>query len=237
MASKALLLPHARPRLLYQSNHRRRKVEVHVTPCLVTYPLGEVLINPSNPRLSGVADFSYFPRGGPVPEQAPSVHLHHIMPYVSSWGGMDVSQGLLSGEAVLDGLVHQRGGWRLRLECWKRRWFRKEPCPVGEAVATTGGDLGYSRVIHTTPPFYRDDDAVPMLRQCYRSALRLVNEERVACPLIEAGCRGFPEGFALDTAAIAAKEWLTSSAEGAQTLAFGFLSEELGSSFVTRMET
>jgi len=53
------------------------------------------LINPANPNLSGVRDFPYFPRGGPVPKKQPNLQAHHIMGYVSQWGGMDVGSGAL----------------------------------------------------------------------------------------------------------------------------------------------
>ena len=53
------------------------------------------LINPANPNLSGPNSFPYFARGGPQPKQQPNRHAHHIMGYVSQWGGMDVGRGEL----------------------------------------------------------------------------------------------------------------------------------------------
>ena len=41
-----------------------------------------ILINPANPQLSGVSQFPYFPRGGPVPKKFPNKDAHHIMGYV-----------------------------------------------------------------------------------------------------------------------------------------------------------
>ena len=35
--------------------------------------------------------------------------------YVSSWGGMEVGQGMLYATSVVDGLVHQLGGWKVGL--------------------------------------------------------------------------------------------------------------------------
>jgi hypothetical protein len=52
-----------------------------------------VLINPSNPHLTGPRSFPYFPRGGPQPDRRPDAEAHHVMGYVSRWGGMDVGRG------------------------------------------------------------------------------------------------------------------------------------------------
>eukprot|EP00568_Trieres_chinensis_P013803 CAMPEP_0183294958 /NCGR_PEP_ID=MMETSP0160_2-20130417/3089_1 /TAXON_ID=2839 ORGANISM="Odontella Sinensis, Strain Grunow 1884" /NCGR_SAMPLE_ID=MMETSP0160_2 /ASSEMBLY_ACC=CAM_ASM_000250 /LENGTH=132 /DNA_ID=CAMNT_0025456351 /DNA_START=36 /DNA_END=430 /DNA_ORIENTATION=- len=77
-------------------------IEVWSTTCVVTnFGLGgagggprcSVLVNPANPDLCGVSNFPYFPRGGPVPKRKPNVEAHHIMGYVSSWGGMEVGTG------------------------------------------------------------------------------------------------------------------------------------------------
>ena len=105
------------------------------------------------------------------------------MGYVSRWGGMDVGRGMLLSAETVDGLVHQLGGTRLRVECslvppHRRRRCRDghggpgdappspsssssvdgEICPVGYAVATSPGGDGlrrhYDAIIHTTPPFY-----------------------------------------------------------------------------------
>jgi hypothetical protein len=48
------------------------------------------LMNPANPQLSGVSQFPYFPKGGPVPPRYPTKDAHPIMGYVRgngiSWG-------------------------------------------------------------------------------------------------------------------------------------------------------
>ena len=75
------------------------------------------LINPANPNLSGPNAFPYFPRGGPQPTLQPNRHAHHIMGYVSQWGGMDVGSGMMFSAETIDGLLHQLGGLRFRAEC------------------------------------------------------------------------------------------------------------------------
>lgn len=53
------------------TKRKRRTIEVYVTSCIVTnFSLSEckkILINSANQDLSGVSNFSYFPKGGPVP--------------------------------------------------------------------------------------------------------------------------------------------------------------------------
>ena len=251
MSSKALLLPHVLPRLVgsvtivSRVRGRRRTVEVYQTPCIVlsgNLDGCDTLINPSNPDLTGASAFPYFPRGGPVPgedRRSSLQEVHHIMGYVSRWGDVDVSRGLLLPENVIDGLVHQYAGWRLRLECWAKRlesslaWpgSREQPCPVGSAVVTSAGDLRpiYQQIVHTTPPFFLTTDdgsnntknvyhAQDQLMQCYRKAWKLgfsgSRTARLATPLLAAGCRGFPLDVALSVAVDASTEWLMPSPHG-----------------------
>ena len=98
---------------------KKRSVEVWVSTCIVTNgpPGCSALVNPSNPYLTGPAGFPYFARGGPQPSRQPGRHAHHIMGYVSSWGGMDSGDGMMFSAETVDGLVHQHGGLRLRAEC------------------------------------------------------------------------------------------------------------------------
>ena len=182
-------------------------MQVYQTPCLV---LGDnldgcdTLINPANPGLTGTSNFSYFPRGGPVPKHTKRWLLlrdvHPIMGYVSRWGDVDVSRGLLLPENVLDGLVHQHAGWRLRAElCFVKRKMAArlsavvgntsstEPCPVGTAVVTSAGALRpkYQWIVHTAPPFFSSEEDPSSiitkensgerqrLYQCYHNSWRL----------------------------------------------------------------
>jgi O-acetyl-ADP-ribose deacetylase (regulator of RNase III) len=157
-----------------------------------------ILINPSNPELSGTSNFPYFPKGGPVPSE-PVETMHkdwQPLGYVSHWGSMNTGDGILFPISAVDGLVHQLGGWRLRLECrWKQLLSNHstttgQPCPVGAAVGTwySGPELEYDQIVHTTPPFYdkyHDNDTTTndnntntpnhhqLLQQCYRNALSL----------------------------------------------------------------
>jgi O-acetyl-ADP-ribose deacetylase (regulator of RNase III) len=204
MISKAFYKPSVPPELIYRSacSTGRRAIEVWVTSCIVhkTFPKftqSSILINPSNPELSGTSNFPYFPKGGPVPaEKVKSMHKDwQPLGHVSYWGSMNTGDGILFPVSVVDGLVHELGGWRLGLECRWKQWMSRpnggQPCPVGEAVVTlhSGPELEYDQIVHTTPPFYnythqhedknnndnnnKTQNHHQLLQDCYRNALSL----------------------------------------------------------------
>ncbi|GAX14494.1 hypothetical protein FisN_11Hh045 [Fistulifera solaris] len=221
MSSKALYLQRVDPSILYRyqsPQKNRRFIEIWKTPCIVS-KFGKqseancsILVNPANPQLSGVTQFPYFPRGGPVPKRPPRISAHHIMGYVTEWGGMDVGNGMLFPVSVVDGLVHLHGGWKLQAECkWLNMKHGGEPCPVGSAVKTSAGNATlaehYDTIIHTTPPFYQHhEESERRLADCYQSALKIAFTQhkngvrRVAIPLLGAGARGFPLDVAVQVA-------------------------------------
>lgn len=234
MSSKALYLQRANPTILYRHQgpeNNLRSVEIWKTACIVSN-FGKqfdakcsVLVNPSNPELSGVTKFPYFPRGGPVPKTPPRISAHHIMGYVTEWGGMDVGNGMLFPVSVVDGLVHLHGGWKLQAECkWASVKRGGEPCPVGTAIQTSAGNSilaeHYDTVVHTTPPFYKyHEEPERLLGRCYQSALEIAFSQtprsengarRVAVPLLGAGARGFPWEVAVQVAAQNVWRWCNS---------------------------
>lgn len=264
---------------------RKRSIEVLTTTCIVTNfgmkrgraggtdgdASGEsassscsVLINPANPSLSGVSDFPYFPKGGPQPKKQPTKDAHHIMGFVTQWGGMDVGEGMMFSAAVVDGLVHQLGGVRLAAECKLKGLLRGGgvTCPEGTSIVTSPGGselrAEYDRIVHTVPPFFKhppreDCDVVEMLRSCYRSSLDLAfdtfdygsaEEQRVAVPLLGAGCRGFPVDIAIKVAAEESVKWMNpplnecdiSSETGQQVVAFGLLEEDTALKLIDAIE-
>lgn len=208
------------PKLIqtYQTKHLKLNIEIWETTCIVTNfsDKANILINPANPSLSGVSKFPYFPRGGPEPKLPPTKDAHPIMGYVTSWGGMDVGNGMMFSANVVDGLVHQLGGKRLAQEL-QTNIQEQDRIKEGNAVWTSGvGDYQY--LIHTVPPFYNssrgdgeDDygnDSNALLQKCYQSSLDLAIQKyqptnnqkdiRLACPLLGAGCRGFSVESAID---------------------------------------
>eukprot|EP00977_Amphora_coffeiformis_P018251 scaffold6345_cov155-Amphora_coffeaeformis.AAC.3 len=255
MSSKALYLSKVAPRLWYRHEIGHTAIEVWTTTCVVlnfgktTAANCTVLINPCNPQLSGVAKFPYFPRGGPVPAQPPTKDLHHIMGHVSQWGGMEVGHGMLFPVSVVDGLVHNFGGMYLDMEL---KWYRmmkrsgREPCPTGTAVRTTAGkdrlNEAYDSVLHTAPPFYRrpehpNDDPTQQLYQCYRNALNLLesHDERVATPILGAGCRGFPMDVASTIASQAIRDWCRDNQDRNVTIALALLEESWAQQMMTNL--
>ena len=119
MLSKAWYQPSVLPKLIARfdasstsTTARKKAIEIWTTTCIVTnmgrggdsvhidsssssnhLPQCSILINPSNPNLTGPNSFPYFPKGGPQPTSLPNRHAHHIMGYVTQWGGMDVGSG------------------------------------------------------------------------------------------------------------------------------------------------
>jgi O-acetyl-ADP-ribose deacetylase (regulator of RNase III) len=247
MSSKALYLSKVPPKLIRRFDAGPRAIEIWTTTCIilnfeVNHATSSALINPANPQLTGTSQFSYFPRGGPVPKKVPQISAHHIMPYVSQWGGIEVEHGMMFDTSVVDGMVHLYGGWGLQMELLRKRlqarFIRpRDACPVGEAVMTSAGSerlaLTYNHVIHTAPPFYRhtDDKENPecALRACYANSLRLAeNHDRIATPILGAGCRGFPMDVAFDIAAESSVAWCRDGSNHTkqQTLSFGLLEAE-----------
>lgn len=223
--STAWYKPSVLPKLIksFPSKSAHKQIEVWTTTCIVTNfgkatkePRCSVLVNPANPSLSGVKKFPYFPRGGPEPKEQPKKYEHHIMGYVSQWGGMEVGSGMLFPANVVDGLVHQLGGWKLSLYC-KLVSIEHEKCHIGQAVSTYAGgkelDVHYDEIIHTVPPFYSHyESPLLALANCYQSSLSLAFKEKneskkVAFPLLGAGARGFPLDDAIEIAAVESLKW------------------------------
>ena len=120
------------------------------------------------------------------------------------------NRSLLGGGGV-DGAIHRRGGPRILAECRRIREERfPDGLPVGQAVATTGGDLAAAHVIHVVGPVYgREPDAPGLLASCHREALRVADElgaRSIAFPAISTGAYGYPldEAAAVAIAAVRA---------------------------------
>jgi len=251
--SKRFFKPSIGPELLHRiSRSSNRSIEIWTTTCIVTN-FGKsrvhatLLINPGNPQLSGVRNFPYFPRGGPVPKEKPmSMHKDwQPLGYVSQWGGMEVGTGMLYPVSVVDGLVHQQGGWRLELECRMQKIMAMngDVCPVGSAVKTSAGCKllkdEYDEIVHTTPPFYKfHENPHEYLSLCYERALKKAFEShlRVATPLLGAGARGFPESEAIAVAAQMTNEWCTKDSTDSQCIIFGLLEPRQARELIDQLE-
>jgi O-acetyl-ADP-ribose deacetylase (regulator of RNase III) len=158
---------------------------------------------------------------------------------------MELKEGMMFAGNVVDGLVHELGGWPLRIQC-----MMKDEVPVGKAVSTGPGGRRlrqeYNQIIHTVPPFYKHhENPKQYLSECYRNALSLAFSQaeygsssiRVACPLIGAGGRGFPLETAIRVAATESVRWRDSDGTGNNfTIAFGIPDETTAVALVDAIE-
>ena len=105
------------------------------------------------------------------------------------------NRSLLGGGGV-DGAIHRRGGPKILEACRElRATTLPEGLAVGDAVATTAGDLPARWVIHTVGPVYGTSDDAGSLAKCHVSALAVANGlglESVAFPAISTGVFGYP---------------------------------------------
>jgi O-acetyl-ADP-ribose deacetylase (regulator of RNase III) len=106
------------------------------------------------------------------------------------------NSSLLGGGGV-DGAIHRRGGPAILVECRRLRASRYgKGLPIGQAVATTAGDLDARWVIHTVGPVHSaSEDRSDLLASCYRESLRVADElgaRTVAFPAISTGVYRWP---------------------------------------------
>lgn len=106
------------------------------------------------------------------------------------------NSSLLGGGGV-DGAIHRRGGPAILEECRRlRSGDLSGGLPVGQAVATTAGNLPARWVIHTVGPVYtKGEDNNGPLTSCFRESLRVSDElgaRTVAFPAISTGVYHYP---------------------------------------------
>ena len=105
-----------------------------------------------------------------------------------------------SGSGGLDEQVHLVAGPELYKEC--AALGRLE---IGQAALTKAYRLGCRKIIHTVAPWWSGREVeLELLRECYRSSLRLALDEgltELAFPLIGSGTRAFPKETVLEIAA------------------------------------
>lgn len=127
------------------------------------------------------------------------------------------NSGLLGGGGV-DGAIHRAGGPSILAECRELRRTRyRDGLPVGQAVATTGGELPARWVIHTVGPRYsRSEDRSHLLASCHTESLHVADElgaRTVAFPAISTGVYGYPLEEAAPVAIRAVREAATAVEE------------------------
>jgi O-acetyl-ADP-ribose deacetylase len=145
------------------------------------------------------------------------------------------NSSLLGGGGV-DGAIHKAGGPAILNECRKLRSERfPEGLPVGQAVATTAGDLPARWVIHTVGPRYGIDEPAPeLLAKCHTSVLAVAEEldaRSVAFPAISTGVYGYP----IDEAADVAIRTVRSAETFVKTITFVLWNEDIYREFETAL--
>ncbi len=124
------------------------------------------------------------------------------------------NSSLLGGGGV-DGAIHRAAGPGLLEACREvRRTAYPGGLPVGEAVATAGGDLPARWVIHTVGPNWYAGERDPLLlARCFTRSLEVAQElgaSDVAFPAVSAGIYGWGAARVADIAVAAVAAHTTS---------------------------
>ncbi|HEY6968478.1 MAG TPA: O-acetyl-ADP-ribose deacetylase [Candidatus Angelobacter sp.] len=125
---------------------------------------------------------------------------------------VNAANSSLMGGGGVDGAIHRAAGPALLEECKKIR-AKRGPLPAGQAVSTSGANLGAKYVIHTVGPiWYGGQSNEPeTLASCYRESLRLATElecASISFPSISTGAFGYPVHEAAQVALQAVVEHL-----------------------------
>lgn len=102
----------------------------------------------------------------------------------------------LMGGGGVDGAIHRAGGPAILEEC-KQIISIQGPLPPGKAVASTGGRLKATYVIHTVGPIWHGGTKgeARILASAYRECLKVAADMKltsVAFPSISTGAYGYP---------------------------------------------
>lgn len=131
---------------------------------------------------------------------------------------VNAADSSLMGGGGVDGAIHRRGGPAILEECRQLRDSQYGGgLPVGQAVATTAGDLPARWVVHTVGPVHSpDEDRSALLASCYRASLQVADHlgaDSIAFPAVSAGAYGWPADSAARIALAAVSEAASSIAD------------------------
>ena len=125
---------------------------------------------------------------------------------------VNAANAALAGGGGVDGAIHRAGGPTIMAAC-----RRIGGCEPGDAVATTGGELPATWVIHTVGPIWTEDDAErhrATLASAYRRSIEVAEElgaRSVAFPNISTGVYRFPKALASDIAVASVRDAVADS--------------------------
>jgi O-acetyl-ADP-ribose deacetylase (regulator of RNase III) len=125
---------------------------------------------------------------------------------------VNAAKSSLMGGGGVDGAIHQAGGPAI-LEACIQIVNQTGPCPAGEAVITTAGNLPAKYVIHTVGPVWSGGHKgePEKLANCYCNALLLAAKNHcrtIAFPNISTGVYGYPKPEAAQIALATIKQTL-----------------------------
>jgi O-acetyl-ADP-ribose deacetylase len=110
---------------------------------------------------------------------------------------VNAANSTLLGGGGVDGAIHRWGGPAILEECRRIRAEQyPDGLPVGQAVATTAGEMPARWVIHTVGPVYsKSEDRSGLLASCHIESLQVADElgaATVAFPAISTGVYRYP---------------------------------------------
>jgi O-acetyl-ADP-ribose deacetylase (regulator of RNase III) len=150
---------------------------------------------------------------------------------------VNAANSTLLGGGGVDGAIHRAGGPEILAECKRLRAERfPDGLPTGRAVATTGGNLPATWVIHTVGPVYaKREDRSGLLAGCHKESLKVADElgaRTVAFPAISTGVYGYP----LDEAAPVAVEAVRSADTRVEEVRFILFDERTHEAFAAALQ-
>ncbi|MBE9505623.1 MAG: O-acetyl-ADP-ribose deacetylase [Chloroflexi bacterium] len=137
---------------------------------------------------------------------------------------VNAANSSLMGGGGVDGAIHDGGGPSILEEC-KAIVSRRGRLPAGEAVATGGGNLPASHVIHTVGPVWHGGGRgeAEVLQSAYRESLLVAETLRlksVAFPSISTGAYRYPVEQAACLAIRTVMTFLRTEADSATRVVF-----------------